>query len=666
MLEGSFFMKGRRQLLAFGAMALMAISGSLAAEVVDNDTGSSVYDETGNWYTSGSSGYNGGTYRYAASAYPRTATWEASLPYSGKYRVEVFYRAGGNRATSARYQITSGSNSYSSTINQRQNNLSWVSLGDFQLGQDAEVVLNAQQSSPSGTIVVADAVRFTLLEDSAEVRPAIITIFEGLDNTSTIQNLVDEVAALNYNTIMVHARYRGDATYIPNRTDSKYPNNEPRSTAVGNVDVLQEFITRGQAAGLEVIAYVNIFLTTDGEAQENRPNHVVNQHPEWRTYYYNNGAPVLQTVANEDEGLWLDPALPEVRDYSAKICADIIRNYDVDGIVVDRIRYPQTYWRRDQKDFGYHPSAIAAFNDKYGKSGVPDPYDNDWIQFRQDQVTTAIENIYYHVTKEDPDAKLYGFPIGRFDDAARLNYINSPRLLSEGLIDGVFPMIYHDDNPTFQTNVDKFTNAYSGQRIMGVAINGFRSGTNPDQKAAYARSKGMGGISFYTHASMEDFGYNNNLLSTFTSHAPVPDMPWKVVSGPSQAVKDNDNGSPVYFTDGSWSTSGSTGYNGTTYQYAFAGNNSFATWDLDPPSTGDWKVQVMYRAGGNRTSNTVYTIDHANGVEEVSINQRNNNLSWVTLGTFPFVKANGTITLDASASSGGTVVISDAVRLVKQ
>jgi uncharacterized lipoprotein YddW (UPF0748 family) len=655
----------KHSIIGFAAAALLvALSPAMGQQTYDNGEGAAVYAETGAWTNTTSGGYNNTSYRYAGSATARTAAWTAKLPRHGRYKVEAIFRAGTNRATSARYNITSGADTYTATADQTQNNLAWVTLGTFQLGTNSKVTLDAQNSTPSGRVVIADAVRFTLVPDSPEVRPAIVTVYDGLDTTAKVQTLVDQIAALNYNTIMVHARFRGDATYFPNRTNSTFPNNEPRSSFAGNIDVLQEFLTRGRVAGLEVIAYVNVFLVTDGKANESRPNHVAIAHPEWRTYAYNGGSPVIQTVALEDEGLWLDPALPEVRDYTAKICADIITNYDVDGIVVDRIRYPQTSWRRAEKDFGYHPTAIAAFNGKYGKSGVPSPTDADWIKFREDQVTTGIEHIYYQVTKLKPNLKVYGFPIGRFDDAKSLNYINSPRLLTEGFIDGVFPMIYQDDNAGFQTNVDKFVAAYSGPRILGAAINGFRANTTPNDKTTYARTKGMKGISYYTHTSMNTFGYNSTLRNVFTSAAPVPAMPWK--TGGTSTTEVKDNGAAGYVASGTWSSAASAGYNNTSYQFATVGVASFATWDLNPPSTGDWKVEVQYRAGTNRATSASYRIDTSNGDRTVTVNQQQNNLAWVTLGTFSFVKGAGTITLDASKSTGGSVVIADAIRITKQ
>lgn len=653
--------------IAFAALATSLVAGA-SAQTLDNDQGSPVYTTAGSWFTSGSSGYNGGTYQYASTGYERTATWEVKLPHSGQYKIEVIYRAGGNRPTSAVYEIGSRNQSYTTTIDQTKNNLSWVSLGEYQLDYgSATITLNAQQSTPSGRAAIADAVRLTLINDPAEVRPAIVTVYEELDTVSGIQNLVDEIAALNYNAIMVHARYRGDATYFPNKTNSDYTNNEPRSFAAGNLDVLQEFIDRGGDAGLEVIAYVNCFLVTDGKDSDGRSAHIINQRPDWRTYAYNNGNPIVQTTAQDDEGLWLDPGLPEVRDYTADICADIVANYDVDGVVIDRIRYPQSSWRRSDKDFGYHPDSIAAFNAEYGKSGIPDPYDSDWIAYRTQQIDNAVESIYFHVTNVDPDVKLYAFPIGRYSDALNFNYVDANGWLEDGKIDGIFPMIYHDSNASFNADVDNYVNNHNSDRILGVAINGYRSGVNPDQKAAYARSRGMGGITFFTHDSMNDLGYNTTLTNTtFTSWAPTPAMPWKAQGSGTSAVRDNDSGQPVYLTSGSWFTSGSTGYNGGTYQYAFAGGNDFATWDLDVPQTGRWKVEVMYRAGSNRTTSTAYRIDAANGVESATINQRNNNLQWVSLGTYEFVKGISTVTLDASASTGGTVVISDAVRITKQ
>src|SRR5690606_29972756 len=76
---------------------------------------------------------------------------------------------------------------------------------------------------------------------------------------------------------------------------------------------------------------------------------------------------------------------------------------------------------------------------------------------------------------------------------------------------------------------------------------------------------------------------------------------------PFELVLDNDNGAPSYTTTGSWTTSGTPGFNGTTYQFATAGQpNSSATWTGEVPEDGFYTIAVQYRSGTNRATQTKY------------------------------------------------------------
>jgi hypothetical protein len=130
-----------------------------------------------------------------------------------------------------------------------------------------------------------------------------------------------------------------------------------------------------------------------------------------------------------------------------------------------------------------------------------------------------------------------------------------------------------------------------------------------------------------------------------------------------EIIIDNDFGAPTYTETSPWTTSPSPGYNGSTFKFVQAGSNATATWNFYSPFAGEGEVFVQYRAATNRTSSTVYQIDTGNGVEQVIINQKLNDLTWVSLGTFDFALGNHSITIDAGASTGGSVVIADAVRV---
>ncbi|QEG36476.1 golvesin C-terminal-like domain-containing protein [Bythopirellula goksoeyrii] len=130
-----------------------------------------------------------------------------------------------------------------------------------------------------------------------------------------------------------------------------------------------------------------------------------------------------------------------------------------------------------------------------------------------------------------------------------------------------------------------------------------------------------------------------------------------------EQILDNDDGPAVYSEAGSWTTSTSPGFNGGTYRFGVTGNPSAATWKFYAPFAGSGEIFVQYAAGSNRADNAVYHIDTGNGIEDVSINQKANDATWVSLGNYSFTAGSHEITLDAQASSGGSVVIADVVRV---
>ena len=139
---------------------------------------------------------------------------------------------------------------------------------------------------------------------------------------------------------------------------------------------------------------------------------------------------------------------------------------------------------------------------------------------------------------------------------------------------------------------------------------------------------------------------------------------YDVILSDIELVLDNDDGPAVYTETGPWTTSSSTGFNGGTYHFAVAGDASTAQWEFSLPFAGQGVVEVQYRSGPNRTTDSVYQIDTGNGVAQSSIDQTANNLVWVSLGTFDFTAGNHSVLLDAASSTGGSVVIADAVRVV--
>ena len=131
-----------------------------------------------------------------------------------------------------------------------------------------------------------------------------------------------------------------------------------------------------------------------------------------------------------------------------------------------------------------------------------------------------------------------------------------------------------------------------------------------------------------------------------------------------ELVLDNDDGAAVYAETGSWTLASAPGYNGLTYRFASAGDAATAKWQFYAPFDGHGEVFVQFRSGSNRTENTAYSIDTGAGVETASANQLLNGLTWASLGTFDFTAGLRSVTLDVQNSTGGSIVVADAVRIV--
>ena len=148
--------------------------------------------------------------------------------------------------------------------------------------------------------------------------------------------ILDRLEEANYNTVYFQVRPMSDALYR-----SSFPE-EPWSQWLSSVrgadpgwSPLGFIIEHAHARGIEVHAWLNPLRYASSPATTgNLPTDYINTHPEWIMNYgpHPNGA---------NHHRILNPGIPEVRTRIADIVADIITNYNVDGIVFDDYFYKQ-------------------------------------------------------------------------------------------------------------------------------------------------------------------------------------------------------------------------------------------------------------------------------------------------------------------------------------
>lgn len=145
---------------------------------------------------------------------------------------------------------------------------------------------------------------------------------------------------------------------------------------------------------------------------------------------------------------------------------------------------------------------------------------------------------------------------------------------------------------------------------------------------------------------------------------------------------DGSSANAEYIESGIWQPSAQPGF-GLKVPFLFDGENPFqmgtsrriksdsqgsASIRFVPeiPESGSYSVSVSYRSDTENVSGARYTVYHAGGKTEFSINQQMGGGTWIYLGTFRFEKGknpeSGSVELSNKSNKPGGFVSADAVR----
>ncbi len=253
-----------------------------------------------------------------------------------------------------------------------------------------------------------------------------------------VQSIVDNLAASGFNQMYFQVRGTADAYYQSSV--------EPWAAGLSGVlgrnpgwDPLQTAIDLGHQAGVEVHAWLNTFPCWNCGAalpQSEGISHVLESHPEWAAAD-SNGISMIDGCS--DGYISLSPGVPGVREHIRLVAADILENYNVDGIHLDYIRYPGAQYSHDT-------ISEAAFADAQAQ----DP-NLTWADWQREQVNLTVKGVFETVLAQRPDVALsaavwfirenvWGW--SAVSEGYHQYYQDPWAWTQGGYIDAVAPMIY--------------------------------------------------------------------------------------------------------------------------------------------------------------------------------------------------------------------------------
>ncbi|WP_339094383.1 family 10 glycosylhydrolase [Deinococcus sp. VB343] len=268
----------------------------------------------------------------------------------------------------------------------------------------------------------------------------------GLKTRAQVQQTVEDAVALGVNTLFVQAIRRGDClcmkSGLPLITDQALEK---------DFDPLAVITRLAHERGLKVIAWASVTGVANAAVPSTAPGHVM------KTHGPNSGA--QSWLARRADGSWLegrdgwlDAGIPGAADFMVQSVVGLVRNYPVDGLQLDRIRYP------DGGNWGYDPKTLARYRAETGASGTPAASDPRWQAWKREQVTALVRRIALEVKSVRPDAWMsaatitYGAPpapgdLAAFAKSRTMTDVAQdwPTWVQQGLIELNVPMNYKRD-----------------------------------------------------------------------------------------------------------------------------------------------------------------------------------------------------------------------------
>lgn len=368
----------------------------------------------------------------------------------------------------------------------------------------------------------------------------------GFKTQAQVEQLVQDAAAANINTLIVQVRRRGDAYYL----GGIEPRADDPALAPYPYDPLRVLLDTAHARSIQVHAWIAALIVWSDSLGTPPPGHVLEAHGV--------GAPagadwVMRGASGETtfcEGsrcdTWLDPGHPAVVAYTEDVARALFTAYpDLDGLHLDRIRYPAA-------SYGYNSTAIARFNARYGRSGAPAATDALWAGWRREQVTAVVRRIAVAAAELAPQARISAAVIawgdgpgyvGGWEKSAPYQQVLQDwrEWLRERLLDTAIVMNYDREHVASQrAYFDHWlaweTTEAGGEVVVGVAAY-LNSIDGTLAQVSRAQASGAIGVALYSYAGTnKDAQPRAALLDAlksgpFATPAAPPPMPWKAASG---------------------------------------------------------------------------------------------------------------------------------------
>ena len=318
--------------------------------------------------------------------------------------------------------------------------------------------------------------------------------------------LLDFLQQRRFNTVLFQVRTRGEVFY---RSQI-----EPMAAQVASsasFDPLAFVVEACHRRGMECHAWLVTYpLGSEQQVKEAGSRPVPKRHPS-----------LVKLFKKE---WYMDPGNPQTDDYLLALVEEVVAGYEVDGIHLDYVRYPDNSDR-------FPDDAMYRLYGR-GKSRA---------QWRRDNVTRLVRKVYDRVKEMKPWVQVSSAPLGRYRElngkgrgwtALETVYQDAGAWMQQGIQDMLFPMLYFKDE-LFYPFADDWLRFANGRPVVpGLGVYQMVelkwSLVDVTRQMEYVRRKGFPGVAYFRveHLWNNTKGIGDVLDVYYPYPAKLPPMTW--------------------------------------------------------------------------------------------------------------------------------------------
>lgn len=271
-----------------------------------------------------------------------------------------------------------------------------------------------------------------------------------IETKSEINNIIDNVKKYHFNRIYLQVRSFSDSIYNSEIFPSSY-------TIVSNqgdkpsIDVLAYFISQAKKNNIELYAWINPYrISNDTDTTK-----LSNTNPAYKWLNTNN----VKII--KDKGIFYNPSSEEVINLIIEGVKEIVRNYKIDGILLDDYFYPDD--TIDLENYQKVASQISL------------------TDYRLNKVNELVSGIYKSIKEINNKIQFGISPDGNLDNNYNIHYADVKTWLSEdGYIDYIMPQLYYgfnNETRPFIKTLNEWNSLIKNDTKLITALSLYKAGT---------------------------------------------------------------------------------------------------------------------------------------------------------------------------------------------